>query len=781
MTKRRSLKRPAKKTSVKTPRHGWALVRLIAFYAVLLVVALLAIWTFFLDIQVREKFDGKKWALPARVYAQPLELYEGLSLTPALLEQELNTLGYRMVSNVSAAGQYSKRVLSTRDASYQIHSRGFDFWDKRDEPIRFNVAIAENAVTRLNDIAGAQIPLQRLEPEEIGGIYPSNVQDRVLVKLADLPPLLGETLLAVEDKNFLDHHGVSPLSILRAAWVNVREGDVVQGGSTLTQQLVKNFYLTRERHLRRKAQEAIMSVLLEVHYSKSEILETYINEVFLGQSGVRAIHGFGLASHHYFRQPLRELEPRKIALLIGLVKGPSYFNPWRSPERARSRRDVVLGVMYQERLIDEETYQQALKSPLGIVEDTNTSLVSYPAFVDLVKRQLRQDYQEEDLRSEGLRIFTSLSPGVQRQAEKALSEGVKTLQERHNTKDLQGGIVVTSVGSGEVLAMVGNRQPRFEGFNRALDARRPIGSLVKPFVYLTALEQPQRYNLGSIISDEPLSMKAGDGQQWEPRNFDRVSHGDVPLWQALAKSYNQATARLGIEVGLKSVAATINSAGYEGRVPAVPALTLGSLDMTPFEVSGIYHTLAAEGVYTPLRAIREVLTATGEPLRRYPLQLQQRLSPQAAFQTQYAMQLVMQEGTGRSVMSRLPASLTLAGKTGTTNDQRDSWFAGFSGEHLATVWLGRDDNGATPLTGSTGALQVWAEFMRTLPTQSVNDFPPEGVSFEWFDNASGNLGSELCPEVTRLPVREEYRPQHTVNCQSGSNGDGKRWWQRGWD
>jgi len=780
MTRRRSLKRPAKTSRAKTPRHGWALVRLLAFYLVLLVMVLLAIWTVFLDIRVREKFDGKKWALPARVYSQPLELYEGLSITPALFEQELTALGYRFVSSINAPGQIAKRVLSTRDASYQIYSRGFDFWDKRDEPTRFSLVITENAVSRLSDLAGAEIPLQRMEPEEIGGIYTANVQDRILVKLGDLPPLLGESLLAVEDKNFLDHHGVAPLAILRAAIINVREGDVVQGGSTLTQQLVKNFYLTREQHMRRKITEAIMSVLLEVHYSKSEILETYINEVFLGQSGARSIHGFGLASHHYFRQPLRELEPKKIALLIGLVKGPSYYNPWRNPERAKARRNVVLGVMLQEQLIDEETYKQAIVSPLGIVEDTNTSLVSYPAFVDLVKRQLKQDYQEEDLRSEGLRIFTSLSPMVQRQAEKALSQRVKSLQERFNVKDLQGGIVVTSVGSGEVLAMVGNKNARFDGFNRALDARRPIGSLVKPFVYLTALEETRGYNLGSIISDEPVSLKAGGGTLWEPRNFDRVSHGEVPMWQALAKSYNQATARLGVEVGLKKVAATITSAGFEGRVQAVPALTLGSLDMTPFEVAGIYHTLAAEGVYTPLRAIREVLTATGEPLRRYPLQLQQRLSPAAAFETQYAMQLVMREGTGRSIYNQFPASLQLAGKTGTTNDQRDSWFAGFSGEHLATVWLGRDDNSATPLTGSNGALQVWADFMRDLPTQSVNMQPPEGVEFEWFDSASGSLSSEHCAGAVWLPVTAAQRPSHRVDCAQNVESQ-KSWWQRSWN
>lgn len=776
MTRRRSLKRPAKSANAKAPRHGWALVRLWLLYAFLLLVVLLAIWTAVLDVQVREKFDGKKWSLPARVYSRPLELYEGLPLTPALFEQELQALGYRFGNQLNAPGQVVKRSLSTRDASYQIHSRGFDFWDKREEPTRFSLVIAGGAVARLRDLAGADIPLQRLEPEEIGGIYPANVQDRILVKLSELPPLLGETLLAVEDKNFLEHMGVSPLAILRAAMVNVREGELVQGGSTLTQQLVKNFYLTRERHLRRKIQEAIMSVLLEVHYSKSDILETYVNEVFLGQSGPRAIHGFGLASHHYFRQPLRELQAEQIALLVGLVKGPSYYNPWRHPERAKSRRNLVLNVMHQEGLIDDAEVKRAQAAPLGIVQETNTSLVSYPAFVDLVKRQLQTDYREEDLRSEGLRIFTSLSPMVQRQAEQALTQRLQQLEKQHKAEDLQGSLVVTSVGGGEVLALVGGKQPRFEGFNRALDARRPIGSLVKPFVYLTALEQATGYHLGSIISDDPISINAGDGTLWEPQNYDKLNHGNVPLHFALSHSYNQATARLGMELGLKSVRQTLTAAGYEGPVPEVPSLLLGSVDMSPFEVAGIYHTLAAEGAYTPLRAIREVLTATGEPLRRYPLQLQQRFSPAATFQIQYALQLVLREGTGRSVYQQFPASLPLAGKTGTTNDQRDSWFAGFSGEHLAVAWLGRDDNSATPLTGSAGALQVWADLMSVLPTQGVNLQPPEGVSFVWIDVGTGLLSAEHCAGATWLPLREDQQPSSAaVDCD---RGNGKSWWQR---
>lgn len=779
MTKRRSIPRPRKSTAPSVPRHGWALVRIWAFYAALLMVVLLGVWTLYLDIVVRDKFEGKKWSLPARVYARPLELYQGLSLTPAVFEQELRSLGYRFEGDVSAPGHVIKKVSSSStEVTYQLHSRGFEFWDKFEPAQKVVLRVANGTVQSLRDVAGADLPLVRLEPEEIGGFYPANKEDRLLVRLADLPPLLGETLLAVEDKHFLDHHGVSPLAILRAAWVNVRTGDVVQGGSTITQQLVKNFYLSnQQRFFQRKVPEAIMAVLLEIHYSKSEILETYINEVFLGQSGARAIHGFALASQHYFRQPLSELQPQELALLVGLVKGASYYNPWKHPERAKARRNIVLGVMRQEGLITEQQLKSAQAAPLRVVAESEASAKTYPAFMELVKRQLTQDYKESDLRSEGLRIFTTLSPMVQRQAEKSMQARVQQLEKNYKTTNVQGSMVVTSVGGGEILALLGDKNPRFDGFNRALDARRQIGSLMKPFVYLTALEIPQKFNLASTISDAPVSYKSG-GKWWAPQNSDKKDHGDVPLYKALAYSYNQSTARLGMTLGLKSVAKTVKAAGYAGEVPELPAVLLGSVEMTAIEVAGLYHTLAAEGVYTPLHAIREVQTADGKPLKRYPLDLAQRFTVEATFQLQYALQRTMREGTGRSAYNQLPGSLDVAGKTGTTNDQRDSWFAGFSGEHLAIVWLGRDDNTATPLSGAGGALQVWADFMKNIPTRSLNQEPPPGVSFDWFDTATGKLSAETCEGAVWLPIHDDFRPLQSVDCTLQDKNPIKSFWQK---
>jgi penicillin-binding protein 1B len=778
MTKRRFLSRLKRSPGTGGFHVNWRLVLWLFAGFCLLCTLILAVWTLYLDKVVREKFEGKKWALPARVYSRPLELYEGLPLTPVLFEKELEALGYRSAAAVTASGQMARRPASSQEVTYEILTRGFDFWDKREEPQRFTLRIDNGRIASLMDAKGAALPLVRMEPEEIGGIYPNNIEDRVLVKLDQLPPLLGETLLAVEDKHFLEHHGVSPEAILRAMWVNTREGEVVQGGSTLTQQLVKNFYLTSEQTMTRKIPEAIMSVLLEVHYTKSEILEAYINEVYLGRSGSREINGFGLAAQHYFRKPVQELNPQEIALLVGVVKGASFYNPWRNPERAKKRRNLVLDVMRQENLIDDKQLKIAQASPLGLAAETDNSLINYPAFVDLVRRQLKQDYKEEDLRAEGLRIFTTIAPMVQRLAESAVATRIARLEKQYKIKELQAGMIVTSVGSGEILALIGDKNPRYPGLNRALDARRQIGSLMKPFVYLAALDQPQTYHLGTLISDDPVSIKGGDGKMWEPKNADNKSHGNMPLYRALAHSENQATVRLGMQLTVKEVIKTVKAAGYTGDIPQVPSILIGAVDMSPLEVTGIYHTLAAEGVYTPLRAIREVLNAEGQPLKRYPIELDQRFSVQSTFELQHALQAVLREGTGRSVYNSFPESLPLAGKTGTTNDQRDSWFAGFSGEHLAVVWVGKDDNAKTPLSGASGALQVWADLMRQLPTQGVNQQAPEGVSFDWIDANTGLLSAEQCEGAMWLPLHNDFKPKESAECKIKENPGEEHWWQK---
>jgi penicillin-binding protein 1B len=714
-----------------------------------------------LDYVVRDKFEGKKWALPARVYARPLELYAGLDIKPMQILAELKALGYQRGSQLQKPGQF---VQGTNNLG--IYSRGFSFWDKPELPNAVSLSFAGDTIIGMTDLFGQPVGIIRLEPQEIGGIYPNHGEDRLLVRLQDIPPLLGEALIAVEDRDFLEHHGISLKGIARAMWVNVRSGDLVQGGSTLTQQLVKNFYLNQDRSIVRKALEAVMALSLDAHYGKAEILETYINEVYLGQSGAVGIHGFALASQHYFRQPLPELKLHQLALLVGLVKGASYYNPWRNSERALARRNVVLAVLKDSALISDDEYRQAMNRGLEVVATPLHSVHHYPAFMDLVKRQVKEDYAEEDLRSEGLRIFTTLSPWVQQQSEAALTARLQKLEQDFQIEEqaLQGAIVVSAVGSGEVLALVGDRQQR-DGFNRALDARRAIGSLVKPAVYLTALQQPQNYTLTTPVDDSEITVLGEGGRLWQPRNFTLESHGTVPLFVALAASYNQATARLGVDVGVDKVIDTLRELGLDREVADLPSVLLGAVDLSPWQVSTLYQTIASEGVYTPQRAILSVMDAQGQALTRYPFKPESRFDPESMHLLHFALQTTMRQGTGRSLYQDWDKDWLVAGKTGTTNDQRDAWFAGFTGDHLAVVWVGRDDNGPMPLTGATGALPVWSQLFTQLASRPLQPIKPRAVNYLWVDAATETVTGENCRGAVLIPYIQGSEPKLPGQCE----------------
>ncbi|EPM91560.1 penicillin-binding protein 1B, partial [Pseudomonas syringae pv. actinidiae ICMP 18804] len=457
------------------------------------------------------------------------------------------------------------------------------------------VRFAGDSVADLSSGNGAKLAVARLEPLLIGGLYPKNLEDRILIKLDQAPPYLLDGLVAVEDRDFYHHFGVSPKSIARAIWVNTSQGQMRQGGSTLTQQLVKNFYLTNERSLSRKLTEAMMAVLLEIHYSKQEILEAYLNEVFVGQDGQRAVHGFGLASQYFFSQPLSELKIHQVAMLVGLVKGPSFYNPRRNPERAMERRNLVLDLFEQQGVATPEVVAAAKKLPLGVTKTGTLADSSFPAFLDLVKRQLREDYRDEDLTEEGLRIFTSFDPILQMKSQAAMDDTFKKLAGRKGVDEVEAGMVVTNPETGEVQALIGGREAGFSGFNRAIDAVRPIGSLVKPAIYLTALERPSQYTLTSWIADELFQVKGADGQIWKPQNYDRKSHGNIFLYQGLAHSYNLSTAKLGLELGIPTVFKTLAKLGVTREWPAYPSMLLGAGGLSPMEVATMYQTIASGG------------------------------------------------------------------------------------------------------------------------------------------------------------------------------------------
>ncbi|MBT8769468.1 penicillin-binding protein 1B [Metapseudomonas boanensis] len=770
MTRPRSPRSRSKRRSGGfRPWLGWALK------LGLVGLVILAGFAIYLDAVVQEKFSGKRWTVPAKVYARPLELFVGLKLSKDDFLKELDALGYRRESLSNGPG-----AASVAGSTVDLNTRGFQFYEGAEPAQRVRVRFSGDYVAGLTQANGANLAVARLEPLLIGGLYPAHHEDRVLVKLDEVPAYLIETLVAVEDREYFNHFGVSPKSIARAFWVNATAGELRQGGSTLTQQLVKNFYLTNERSISRKATEAMMAVLLELHYDKREILEAYLNEVFLGQDGQRAIHGFGLASQYFFSQPISELKLHQIAMLVGMVKGPSYYNPRRFPERALERRNLVIDLLAEQGVVTMDEAAAAKQKPLGVTQRGSLADSSYPAFLDLVKRQLRNDYREEDLTDEGLRIFTSFDPILQSKAETALNETLKRLQGRKGVDQVESAMVVSNPETGEIQALIGSRQPRFAGFNRAVDAVRPIGSLIKPAVYLTALERPSQYTLTSWVTDEPFSVKGQDGQVWRPQNYDRRAHGTIYLYQGLANSYNLSTAKLGLELGVPNVLKTLERLGVSREWPAYPSMLLGAGALSPMEVATMYQTLANGGFNTPLRAIRSVLTAEGEPLKRYPFQIQQRFDPGAIYLVQNAMQRVMREGTARSVYSQLPSSLTLAGKTGTTNDSRDSWFAGFSQDLLAVVWLGRDDNGKTPLTGATGALQVWTSFMRKADPLPLDMPMPENVVQAWIDPHSGQGSDPSCPGAVQIPYIRGSEPVAGAPCGLGAPVDSVMDWVRGW-
>ena len=620
----------------------------------------------------------------------------------------------------------------------------------------------------------------RLDPAEIASIYPLHDEDRTLVELADVPELLVTGLQAVEDRQFKHHHGIAPRSIARAFLVNLKAGRAVQGGSTLTQQLVKNYFLSSERSLSRKVNEAIMSLLLELHYDKAQILEAYINEIFLGQQGSHAIHGFGRASEFYFDRSLKDLEPEQVALLIGMVRGASLYNPRRNPERALERRNTVLDVFAETGLMNAEQVKAAKARTLGVTAKPRSGGSRYPAFLDLVKRQLRRDYDASDLRSEGLKIFTTLAPSEQQYAQKAVSDGLKDLANRGLPADLQAALVMTDVASGEVRALVGDRIAGRNGFNRALDARRQIGSVVKPLVYLLALEHVDDYNLITPVKDEPISLRQADGSLWSPANYDDRSHGEIPLIDALVHSYNQATVQVGLNVGVANLIRKIEQLGIVAEVPSVPATFLGAVELTPLEVAQIYQSLAADGYSVPLRSVTAVLTPQGEMLGRYPLRLMPLEHREAVSLLNFALTQVVGQGTAKRLPGMLGSKALIAGKTGTTNERRDSWFVGYTRNRVAVTWVGRDDNRPAGVTGSNAAMPLWAGLFRQLPIEPVDLRMPEGANFVWVDTRQQALTDPSCEGAVQIPFIEGTEPVNTTPCLEKLERSNKKSLWRKW-
>lgn len=712
----------------------------------------------YLAYVVTSEFDARGWDRPAQVYAAPLELYGGRELSRAAVEVELGRLGYRRSNTPLAPGRYRRD-----DDSLEIYARAFELPGAAIPARTIAIHFTGGRIDSIVDADGMVVPIMQLDPLLIGSIFPAHGEDRLVVAPDDVPPLLTAALIAVEDRRFRTHLGVDIRAVARAALVNISHGEIREGGSTLTQQLVRSYFLSNDRTWRRKLREAFMAVALELRHDKDALLLAYVNEVYLGQDGARAIHGFGLGSRFYFGKPLGELDVEEIALLIAVVRGPSFYDPRRHPERALERRNLVLDQMLALGAIDADAHAAARAADVGIVDPASRRSAYYTAFLDLVRRQLQTDYEDGDLQATGLKVYTTLDPAAQAAAEAALVTELDRLQP--DRPPLEGALIVTNPHDAEVKALVGSRLPGFDGFNRALDAKRQVGSLIKPAVYLAALESGT-HTLVTSVEDEPIDVSLDNGRTWSPRNFNDETHGTVTALRALAESLNLATVHLGLDVGLESVADTLTRLGLDSRPALYPSLLLGAIELTPFEVTQVYNSLANGGFRMPLRAVRAVVDRDGRTLNRYGLSIEQAADPGAVYALNQALVQVMERGTGKTARARLDAGLTTAGKTGTSDGFRDSWFAGFSNDRLIVAWVGNDDNLGTGLTGASGASRVWSAVMNELETRAYEVPSPNGYELAWIDYGTGLVTDARCPQAVHVPLTKSDLPPKAVDCGS---------------
>ncbi|AIS53870.1 penicillin-binding protein 1B [Vibrio coralliilyticus] len=708
--------------------------------------ALLLFVGIYLDSVVKQRFEGQLFDLPTVVYARILNLSPGDSISIQEVRNELDVLNYRKVRQPRYPGEYS-----SSSTKIELIRRPFEFTDGPEPDRHVMLHFDRSGLLRIQSLeSSGDLGYLRIEPKMLGMLEKNHDEQRLFLRRDQFPEVMVDALLATEDRDFYQHDGVSPFAIARALVANLKAGRTVQGGSTLTQQLAKNIFLSSDRTLWRKIREAYIALIIDYRYSKDRILEGYLNEVYLGQSRGEAIHGFGLASRLYFGQPIQELRIDQLALLVGMVKGPSYYNPVRFPERAKERRDLVLRLMMQQGILSANQYDMAASRPLDI-QDNPRIASRQPAYFQQLKIELKEKVGDAFQSDIGLRVFTSLDPVSQQELEQAIAKKIPQLSKVAG-KSLEGAAIAVDRHTGEIRAMVGGKRTGYDGFNRALNASRQIGSLAKPAVYLTALEHPDKYNLATTLHDKPISLKGSKGSVWSPRNYDRKFRGDVPLYIALAKSLNVPTVQLGMQLGIPNVVNTLEKLGVDrNEIRPVPSMFLGSFTLTPFQVAQMYQTLTNSGKRAPLSALRSVVDLEGNALYQSLPRMSQTIDQQAAWLTTYAMKRGVLEGTGRYLNSQFGWA-TLAGKTGTSNDTRDSWFVGVDGREVTTIWLGRDDNKPTKLTGSSGALRVYAEYLNHRIPEKLTLPWPKGISTLGFSHTEQGSLQLDCDNQFKLPV-----------------------------
>ncbi len=754
--------------------RSWVVLAALAPLAVLVAVGIVRYRA--LDRMVATKLEGRTWAVPARVYTDAFPLYPGLEVAGAGVLERLRRLGYREVDgDVRGRGEVRR---DPHGAYLDVYLHAFRYPLHPEEGRAIRLVLDRGVVTSIADLATGEEAIDAaLEPEALAGLYDEVWEERRVRALDQIPPLVVQAVLAAEDSRFFDHGAVDVRGVARALVRNVSAGRIVEGGSTLTQQLMKNFFLTEERTFGRKARELAMAIVAEQRYSKQQILEHYLNEIYLGQSGAKGIFGVAEAAQFYFGKELDDLTVAETALLAGLIRAPNANSPFRSPARALARRDAVIGAMAELGSITAEQADAARLEPLAL-RPYVTDRSNAPYFVDVVRRQLQTSFPPEALTAEGLRIFTSLDAEMQAAAEDAVRDGLAALEKafpklrrEEPEEQLEGALVAIHPATGEIKAMVGGRDYRITQFNRITDAQRQPGSVFKPVVYYAAFDPSAgdpHLTPATHVEDAPFAWTY-EGRSWTPGNYRDRYRGSVTTRAALEQSLNAATARVAFEIGLPRVLDAAERLGLPGPLPALPSIVLGGLETTPIAVAEVYAVLASQGQRTSPRAVTQVADEQDRLIEGRPLAITSVVSPEASYLVTHVLEGAIDHGTGAAARTqgfRNPA----AGKTGTTNDYGDAWFAGYTPDLVTVVWVGFDRRQSMGLTGAQAALPIWTAFMkRATAGRPARDFEvPAGVVLATIDPDTGERATSGCPGTIVEAFLEQDAPSVTCSRHGGA-------------
>lgn len=753
-----------------TRRRRRHLKTLAILAGVLLPVGLaVAAWAVVPAWELAGKFSSRASSAPSRLYARPLAVGVDTPVSLPRLRTELEAGGYRKAE----ASPARPGTWVEGDGRFEIGLRGWAAAGGWRPPQR---VVVEHHGGRIEGLSVDDRPVAgaTLEPVQLAAWYGDHQRERRFVPLERMPEHLVLAVLAAEDAGFFGHAGVSPTSILRAIVANVRDGGASQGGSTLTQQLVKNVFLTHERTLTRKVREAILAVILDLRFDKREILEAYLNEIYLGQSGSVSLTGVGAASWVYFGKDVADLDLSEAATLAGIIPSPGPWAPTRNLDQATSRRNLVLGRLAELAWFDPASIQAAREAPLVVAEQALAARRA-PWFATLAEREARDRFGIDSLADRGYVLLSTLDWADQLAAQEAVRTTLADIERRiekpkAGAPPLEAALVSVDPTTGGVLAWVGGRDFSRSQFDRAGLAKRQVGSAFKPIVVAAAfdagLAQPS-----TILRDEPLTVKVGS-TTWSPRNSDGEWRGPVSVRDTLELSLNVPTARLAIQVGIAHVAALARQMGIRSTFDEVPAMALGAIELAPVELATVYATLAAGGRRPAVHGLESILAPDGNALPGVVAGgAKQVMAPETAFLVTSCLQGVLDRGTAARAR-RLGITARLAGKTGTTNDRRDVWFAGYAPNRATTVWVGYDDNRTTRLTGATGALPMWAAFTKAVePPGGWSLFPqPPKITTATIDPTTGELASDRCEFRQAEVFRDDLAP--SVECREHAR---RRW------